>query len=373
MGEAKRRKQASSAGQPWPSDATGYREQIELHLLPPIATIDTTRIRDLTGDESFPLGKQVSLNAFRAVVGGREFHVGFCLGDGERFSGIGLAVIDRLLAEEGDAPVFVVPIIDQEVAWDIVLRHLSTFAGKILMFAFANSTVYDAGTAEIYYAREIAVFRDGERMRRLTEEDRRRVKAQAAAIKGKPAPLPKFYQMPGVDRHEQPWIFELKASNGKVLRLTAWNGRRNFIHECPADIIKPHRSSQIERGPGMIDGRPLYMPTTGQVRPENDPRVSVAQSTPPIGPLSDRSGLKAAAGRKRIARRAISSHPQPTERVPHGESRNKRRGFKIAAALACASSPCTFRSGPGIGKIGIISIRVWSVVPKALYSSRDGP
>ena len=74
-------------------------------------------------------------------------------------------------------------------------------------------------------------------MRRLTEEDRRRVKAQAAAIKGEPAPLPKFYQMPGVDRHEQPWIFELKASTGKVLRLTAWNGRKVFIHEFPSDII----------------------------------------------------------------------------------------------------------------------------------------
>jgi hypothetical protein len=257
VGQAKHRKAASAAGTPWPQDASIYGA-IELHILPPVSSITSDRVRELTGDDSIPPGKEVSLNAYRAVVGDRSFHVGFCLGDGKQFSAVGLAVIERMMLEAPEAPLHVVPVGDAEIAWDMVLRHLRTFVGQVLLFAFPNSTVYDAGTAEAKYAKEVSIFSDGVRLRRLTEDDRRQVKARVAALFGE-APPPAFYTMPGIDPHEQPWIFEMKASNGKTLHMTAWNGRKDFAHELPSDIINRVGGDRIAvvqvDSPVGVDGR----------------------------------------------------------------------------------------------------------------------
>ncbi|APX68361.1 hypothetical protein [Brucella sp. 09RB8471] len=157
MGEAKRKKLERMA---WP-DSDRYNGSIDLHALPPVATINGARIRELTGDDTIPATTQVVLRAFKAVAGERTFHVGFCLGDGETFSAIGIAVIERLLMEAPGAALHIVPIVHEEIAWDIVMRHLRSFTGKVLLFAFPNSDVYDAGTAEISYSKHIRQFDPG--------------------------------------------------------------------------------------------------------------------------------------------------------------------------------------------------------------------
>jgi len=127
-------------------------------MLPPVAAINGARIRVLTGDDRIPDSTQISLRAFRAAVGERTFHVGFSIGDGERFSAIGIAVIERLTMEAPGAPLHVVPIVHEDIAWDMVLRHLRSFAGQVLLFAFPDSDAYDAGTAETFYSDQIRQF-----------------------------------------------------------------------------------------------------------------------------------------------------------------------------------------------------------------------
>ncbi|MFG1425932.1 hypothetical protein [Roseixanthobacter glucoisosaccharinicivorans] len=232
MGEAKRKRQQQSA---WPR-SDSFRGAIDLHGLPPVAAINGARIRALTGDETIPDDAQVILRAFQAVVGERSFHVGFCLGDGEGFSAIGIAVIDRLMMEVPGAALHVVPVVHEDIAWDIVLRHLRSFTGQVLLFAFPDSDVYDAGTAEVSYSQDIRQFdADGAPLERLTAAQRRRIREQKAAILNRPPP-PVFYAATGVAREESPWIFRLATPAGKVIRTAVWNGRRDYAHEFPAEI-----------------------------------------------------------------------------------------------------------------------------------------
>jgi hypothetical protein len=151
MGEAKRKNQRRQQVA-WPQ-ADNYRGTIDLHMLPPVAAINGARIRELTGDSSIPDAPEIILQAFRAAVGDRTFHVGFCLGNGSAFSAIGIAVIDRLMMEAPGAALHVVLVVHQDIAWDIVLRHLRSFTGRVLLFAFPDSDIYDAGTAEKYYSK----------------------------------------------------------------------------------------------------------------------------------------------------------------------------------------------------------------------------
>ncbi|MBP2229694.1 hypothetical protein J2847_002993 [Azospirillum agricola] len=235
MGESKRKKSTAAAGVPWPQEER--REgQVNLRQLAPHPRVGADRIRELTGESAIPPGTKIALNAFRARSGEHEFLVGFSVGDGQRFSAIGLAVVERLMIEAGSAALHVVPISDADIAWDIVLRHLRTFTGTVLVFAFSDSRTYDAVTAEMFYSEDI-VLQDprGARIRRLTEDDRRRVRQQAADMGATPPP-PKFYDMPGADPKEQPWIFGLPCGD-RTIRLTVWNGRKDFIHEFPTDIV----------------------------------------------------------------------------------------------------------------------------------------
>jgi hypothetical protein len=235
MGEAKRRK-VGFESEEWPR-CESFRGTIQLDMLSPAPAINGARIRELTGDEQIPDTTQIMLQAFRAVVGPNTFHVGFCLGDGEEFSAIGIGVIERLMMEESDSKLHVVAIVHEEIAWDIVLRHLRTFSGKTLLFAFVNSDVYDAGTAEMFYSTHVTVCMDGGRTVQLTDADRRQIREKKASLLGR-SPPPRFYAATGIDREEKPWIFEFVSPTGKAIRVAAWNGRRNYAHEFPPNIIE---------------------------------------------------------------------------------------------------------------------------------------
>ncbi len=177
------------------------RGMVDLHMLPPVTAINGARIRELTGDATIaiPDTTQIMLQAFRAVVGERTFYVGYCLGDETGFGAIGIAVIDRLTMVAPGAALHVVLVVHDDIAWDIVLRHLRNFTGQVLLFAFPNSDVYDAGTAEMYYSKAIRLFDDME---------------------------------------DTPWIFNLATPAGKMIRTAVWNGRRNYAHELPEDIVR---------------------------------------------------------------------------------------------------------------------------------------
>jgi hypothetical protein len=236
MGEAKRNKQRRDQVV-WPQ-AEDYRGTIDLQTLPPVATINGARIRALTGDRSIPDTLQIILQAFRAVVGGRTFHVGFSLGNEAGFSAIGIAVIDRLMMEAPGTALHVVSVVHQDIAWDIVLRHLRSFTGKVLVFAFPDSDVYDAGTAEKYYSKAIRLFDDeGTQLQRLTSAERQKIREQKAAMLNRPPP-PRFYAASSVAQEDSPWIFRLVTPAGKTIRTAVWDGCRNYAHEFPEDMVR---------------------------------------------------------------------------------------------------------------------------------------
>lgn len=241
MGEAKRKKQTRAA---WP-DANHYYGTIDLRFLPAAASINSARIRELTGDNSIPDATHVILQAFKAKVGDRICHVGFCLGDGEAFSAVGIAIIERLSMAAPGAPIHVVPVVHEDIAWDIVLRHMRSFTGEILLFTFPNSDVYDAGKTEIFYSKHIRLFDSyGAPLDRLTETQRRKIREAKASALNRPPP-PRFYPAHGVAQEDSPWIFRVGTPAGKVVRTAVWNGRRNYAHEFPKDFIRCVGGSRI--------------------------------------------------------------------------------------------------------------------------------
>ena len=217
MGEAKSKRRGQELQRAaWPH-ADHIWGMIDLHMLPPVASINGARIRELTGDDSIADTTQIMLRAFRAVVGDRTFHVGFCLGNEAGFSAIGIAVIDRLMMEAPGAKLHVVPIAYQDIAWDVVLRHLRNFTERVLLFAFPDSDVYDAGTAELHYSEAIQVFDEkGTQLGRLTAAQRREIRKQKAAMLNQPPP-PTFYAATGITQEDSPWIFRLATPAGKVI------------------------------------------------------------------------------------------------------------------------------------------------------------
>jgi|GEM_PF-3470638 len=46
------------------------------------------------------------------------------------------------MLEVPDGPLHIVPVQHEDIAWDMVLRHLRTFAGRTLLFCFPDSDVY---------------------------------------------------------------------------------------------------------------------------------------------------------------------------------------------------------------------------------------
>lgn len=218
----------------WPSSER-LQDTIDLHTLPAHDGINGARIRTLTGDDRFPDSAGILLRTFRATVGERSFHVGFCVGDGQRFSAIGIAVIERLRIEVPDDAMFIVPIIHEDIAWDVVRRHLQTFDGKLLLFAFSDSDVYDAGIGPINYSSEVRQFDpNGEQFAGLSVAQQRAIRQEKSKILERPAP--KLYLADGWEYQEAPWIFWINTPAGKQLRTAVWNGRRNYSHELPDGI-----------------------------------------------------------------------------------------------------------------------------------------
>jgi hypothetical protein len=235
VGEAKRRSMKDDQRSWTTSDE--FRGVIELHLLPAVAELNGARLHALTGDDKIPETSGIILKAFRAVVGDRTFHVGHCIGNGEGFSAVGIAVIERLKMEVPEATLHVITITHEDIAWDIVLRSLRSFTGKVLLFAFANSQVYDAGTAEIHYSKYVRQFMDDTEIRRLTAADRRIVKVKAAAFYGE-QPSARLYPAIGLEQELVPWVFRVVMPSGKVVHTAVWNGRRNYAHEIPENIVE---------------------------------------------------------------------------------------------------------------------------------------
>lgn len=199
MGEAKRRRDRMEQ-QTWPRDVA-FGGQIELHILPAVPELNGAQLRELTGDPTIPDADRVLLRAFEARVGQRRFHTGFCLGNERGVSAVGVAVTERLVMAAPGATLHVAPITHADIAWDLVLRNRLTFTGRVLLFTFPDSDVYDAGVAEINYSPTIQQFGpDGERIGRLTAADRRRIRARKATMLGRPAPS--LYPTSWVDQAE---------------------------------------------------------------------------------------------------------------------------------------------------------------------------
>jgi hypothetical protein len=235
MGEAKRKRERATA-QDWPRDES-FRGVVEMHQLGGVPELNGARIRELTGDPMIPDSSDILLRAFEARAGERRFHVGFCLGNENGVSAIGVAVIERLMMEASGAALHVVPIVHADIAWDLVLRNLRTFTGRVLLCMFPDSATYDAGVAELNYSTHIQLFgADGRALGRLTPAHRRRVRAQIAQMQNKPPP--KFYEAEWVDQVEAPWIFRLRTPAGKEIRTAIWNGRRNYEHELPPEVAR---------------------------------------------------------------------------------------------------------------------------------------
>lgn len=238
MGEAKRKRIRAAQGD-WPS-ADAHRGSIDLHTLPAVPEINGARIRALTGDATIAVSDetQILLRAFKATVGERHFNVGFCIGGANGVSAIGIAVIDRLTMEAPGASLHLVPVVHADIAWDMVLRHLRTFTGELLLFTFPDSDVYDAGVAEISYSADVRQFGpDGDRFRRLTAADRQRLRAEKARLLTRPPP-PTLYAAEWVSQADAPWIFRVRTPAGKELRTAIWDGRRDYAHEMPQDIVR---------------------------------------------------------------------------------------------------------------------------------------
>lgn len=243
MGEAKRKQILQEERQAATAPSDYFRGVIDLHMLPQVSGLTLERLRALTGHEVLPAEMEPDdvvpiLMAFRAVVGDRKFHVGFCIGDGERFSPTGIGVIERLMIEVPGAKLHVVSIVHEDVAWDIVQRHLRTFNKDVLLLAFANSDAYDAGSSGKFYTSSIRNFGpDGGLLPQLTTEQRRQIRLQKAEILDR-LPPPVLHTAAGVEQEDSPWIFRVITAEGKEMRTAVWNGRHNYEHEFPEDIIR---------------------------------------------------------------------------------------------------------------------------------------
>lgn len=210
---------------------------IELHALPPAETINGALIRELTGERLVPDNTPVMVNAYQVRVADRSFLAGFCVGDGEKFSPIGLAVIKRLQMEAIEAPLHVVPIKDADIAWDIVSRHLRSFDGKALLFACSDSDVYDTAIAPTWYKKNVDKYDyDGTKFDKLTVAQRRQILAEKAKITGRPEPI--LYPIDEAGIEEIPWIFRIMTPSRKEIRTAVWDGRRDYQHQLPDDIAE---------------------------------------------------------------------------------------------------------------------------------------
>ncbi len=245
MGEAKRRKMAGNC--PVCSDD----DLIKLTFLSPVTSGSFPSYSKAHADMGMREDQLLALNAFKASFRDSEFLVGFCVGDGQMVSQIGMLVMDRLLMESPkEISVRVIKLDEYDIAWDIVLRDLKSFNGSALLFAFADSEVYDAGTAEIFYSKMVEVYDGKKRLDRPTKERRDGI------LKEKEKILGSLRQKVG----DEPKIFTFSIKSGRQVRITVWNGRKDFIHEMdPLEVsrlVGGERIAMVQVGsPVGINGR----------------------------------------------------------------------------------------------------------------------
>ena len=89
-----------------------------------------------------------------------------------------------------------------------------------------------------------------------------------------------------------------------------------------ADILAPYRSAQTAASPGMSDGTPFLRVAADRIGAPGSPVKMPFRATNAANWSSIiRIGAKMAVIRRRIARRAVSSHTQRAGGFPYGESR----------------------------------------------------
>jgi hypothetical protein len=129
----------------------------------------------------------------------------------------------------------------------------------MLIFSFPHLPLFDVTHAKLFGADAITVFSyDGTIFPKTSRKRQREIEAQARERYGE-APAPTFYEVPGIDPEEDPWVFGLEASNGAKARVTVWNGRDDFIHEFPTEkIVRLVGGSKIavaQVGSPLVGGR----------------------------------------------------------------------------------------------------------------------
>lgn len=134
------------------------------------------------GAEQIAQAKALVLNAFRAEVGARSFCVGFTLGTGDKFTSIGVAVVDRIVNEAPGQVIGMAPVTSKVSAYAGMMRRLRSFEGKALIFCFADWATFNIGMADLFHSDEVSVFDEkGSALKRLTSTERNRMKNSVPA------------------------------------------------------------------------------------------------------------------------------------------------------------------------------------------------
>jgi hypothetical protein len=76
---------------------------------------------------------------------------------------------------------------------------------------------------------------DNKQLPRLSAAKRAQIRQQKAELEGT-AP-PRLYST-HTSHQDVPWIFLVTTPAGKEIRTTVWNGRHDYAHEIPEDIIR---------------------------------------------------------------------------------------------------------------------------------------
>ena len=138
---------------------------------------DNSPLLRTAGAEQIAAAKTLVLNAFRAEVGERSFCVGFTLGTGDKFTSIGVAVVDRIVNEAPGQVIGMAPVTSKVSAYAGMMRRLRSFEGKALIFCFPDWATFNIGMADLFHSDEVSVFDDkGTALRRLSSTDRNRMR-----------------------------------------------------------------------------------------------------------------------------------------------------------------------------------------------------
>jgi hypothetical protein len=131
----------------------------------------------------------ILLAAYSANRDGVQFTVGWGVGNGDRQSPTANAVLARICAAgkriRPDGRVIIRQVAKKETAWANTMTFLKVPEhGDVLFFQCADDVIYDAACAPIYSEPSITMLDDkGVPAKKLTEDDNRRIKAQAKRVR----------------------------------------------------------------------------------------------------------------------------------------------------------------------------------------------